>query len=79
MPDNRDNQIVVNLIVPADVDIDFDLIRQALVPLWNQAIIVNEGQENEERGYIALIKHGHRSKLKCETVARWEIGRGKVK
>ena len=62
---------------------DQDKLEQAkdlLLPLYQHAVVVNEGQDNEERGFIQVEKcyHDELPRKPCEIVGRWEVGRGRV-
>lgn len=52
--------------------------RDFLLPLYQNAIVINGGQDNEERGFIELERCAHDEQERCETLARWEVGKGKV-
>ncbi len=55
-------------------------VRQALTPLFQNAVVINEGELNEERGAIEVHKcyHDTEPTRPCELVARFEVGRGQV-
>ncbi len=80
--DNRDDRIRVDLPLPPEIRQQHpeklaelrDLLLQALAV----AVVINEGQDNEERGFIEIERCGHRIGESCEKIARWEVGRGKV-
>lgn len=57
-----------------------DQARDALLPLFQHAVVINEGQLNEERGIISVEKcyHDEEPTRPCEEIARWEAGRGRV-
>ena len=75
----RDRRLVLDLAVPYDADIPtFDKIETILAPIFKKAVVINEGQPNEERGYISIVLCGHRFGESCNEVARWEVGKGKV-
>jgi len=52
--------------------------KDFLLPLYQNAITINEGQDNEERGFIELEKCKHDEGEPCKKIGRWEVGRGKV-
>ena len=52
--------------------------KDQLLPLYQNAIVINEGQENEERGFIELQHCLHDIGEPCVKLARWEVGRGRV-
>lgn len=54
--------------------------RDLLLPLFQRAVVINEGQDNEERGFIQVEKcyHDEVPVKPCEVVARWEVGKGRV-
>ena len=54
-----------------------DLLEEA-ERRYTQAIIINEGHDNEERGYFEVEECHHDTGEPCEKIARWEVGRGKV-
>ena len=53
--------------------------RKLLAPFLKNAVVINEGEDNEERGYIEIENCGHDEGKPCTVLARWEVGRGKVK
>lgn len=55
-------------------------LRDALIPFTSHAVNVNEGQTNQEIGFIDVEKcyHDETPTKPCEKVARWEVGKGKV-
>ena len=53
-------------------------LRDAVLPLYQYAVVVNEGQLNEERGFIELEDCYHDEGGNCIKVGRWEVGKGKV-
>jgi len=55
-----------------------DRIRDALLPFIQYGIVINEGGDNEERGFIDVEMCGHNIGEVCIRLARWEVGRGKV-
>jgi len=78
MADERDFRIRMDLCLPPGAINYTDQIREALAPFIQHGVVINEGQDNEERGYIEVERCGHRLKLPCEVLARWEVGRGQV-
>jgi len=82
MADDRDFRIKQDLTVPARVAIDnpdkVQELRDILGWFFEQAVVINEDQLNEERGFIDLERCGHRLEQSCERIERWEVGRGKV-
>lgn len=57
----------------------FEALKDAILPLYQHAIVVNEGMPNEERGFIELENCYHdEGNYSCERVGRWEVGRGRV-
>ncbi len=68
-------------IIFSDIDPLNDLVEEArrrIVDLG--AVIINEGQTNEERGYFSVEDCGHAETpaTPCVTTERWEVGRGQV-
>lgn len=55
-------------------------LRDALVPFAKNAVVINEGSANEERGYISAEQcyHDEIPPRDCVELARWEVGRGRV-
>jgi hypothetical protein len=55
-------------------------LRDAIVPFYTHAVVINEGEDNEERGYISAENCGHDEDppVPCVEIARWEVGRGRV-
>lgn len=78
MPDNRDFRIKMDITLPPQAVNHADAIRDALTPFLQYGVVINEGQDNEERGYIDVERCGHRVDESCEKIARWEVGRGRV-
>lgn len=56
-------------------------IQNHIVNLMAKAVVVNEGEVNEERGYISAEQcyHDETPPRDCVELARWEVRRGKVK
>ncbi len=56
-----------------------DLVEEARRRI-GAAIVINEGQDNEERGYFEVEDCGHNETppTPCVVIERWEAGRGKV-
>ena len=78
MADERDYRIRLDLSFPPEARQYAERIRDALLPLYQNAVVINEGGDNEERGYIEVERCGHRIGEACEVIARWEVGKGKV-
>ncbi len=82
MADVRDDRIKMNLILPPEIRRDHPEILVELRDLLLQAlavsVVINEGQDNEERGFIDVERCGHRVGLPCDDIARWEVGKGQV-
>lgn len=72
--------IKVSLHYPEGVRNHEQAVRDALTPLFQNSVIINEGEDNEERGFILVQKcyHDETPTKPCEEIARWEVGRGKV-
>ncbi len=61
-----------------DSDPRGDIIEEALRRLTD-AVVINEGDVAEERGYIELEDCNHNAPSEpCVITDRWEVGRGKV-
>lgn len=73
-------KLIVTLHFPEVALNKLDEAKDLLLPLFQQAVVINEGQENEERGFIVFEKcyHDQTPTEACEIIARWEVGRGKV-
>ena len=78
MADNRDFRVRMDITLPLNAQNYAIQIRDALTPFIKHGVVINEGEENEERGFIKVERCGHRLKEKCTVLARWEVGRGKV-
>lgn len=78
MPDNRDFRIRMDLCLPSEAANHADQIRDALTPFLQNAVVIHEGEANEERGYVEVERCGHRIGQSCDKMARWEVGKGKV-
>ena len=68
----------VNLVLHFDNEAPIQQARDLLLPLYQHAIVINEGQDNEERGYIQLEHCLHDEGGECVKLARWEVGKGRV-
>lgn len=80
MPDNRDFRLRIDLTFPPAAKQYADQIRDVLLPLYQNATNINEGEPNSEISFIEVERCGHRldPPQSCEVIARWEVGRGKV-
>lgn len=78
MADERDFRLIIDLTFPPALKGSADQLRELLLQLYLQAVVINEGLANEERGFIDLQRCGHRLGLSCETIGRWEVGKGRV-
>ncbi len=82
MVDNKDDRIRVDLVLPPEIREQHPErlieLRDLLLEALAVALVINEGQGNEERGFIDHERCGHRIGEPCEKVARWEVGRGQV-
>ena len=80
--DNRDDRIKIDLALPPEIRIQYSdkliELKNILLQAIEVAVVINEGQFNEERGFISHERCGHRIGEPCEEIARWEVGRGKV-
>lgn len=73
-------KITITLHLPEAALGKLDEMKELLLPFFTNAVVINEGEENEERGFIELGKcyHDETPTQPCEKIARWEVGRGKV-
>jgi len=78
MTDKRDFRIRMDICLPYTAENYVDQIRDALTPFLQHSVVINEGADNEERGYIDTERCGHRMGKPCTRLARWEAGRGRV-
>ena len=76
--DNRDIRVRMDITLPPEAQNYADEIRDALTPFLQHGVVINEGQDIEERGFIDIERDGHRLGEGCEKIARWEVGRGRV-
>ena len=74
----RDFRLRMDITIPSQAQNYIPQIRDALTPFLQYGVIINEGQDNEERGYISVERCGHRVGEPCEVLARWEVGKGQV-
>lgn len=74
----KDFRIRMDMTLPPQAQSYADEIKDALAPFLQYGVVINEGQDNEERGYIEVERCGHRIGESCEVIARWEVGRGKI-
>jgi len=74
----KDFRIKMDITLPPEAQDYADQIRSALTPFLQHGVIINEGQSNEERGFVEVERCGHRLEEPCEVIARWEVGRGRV-
>ncbi len=54
-----------------------DLVEEA-ERRYMSALVINEGELNEERGFFSLEDCHHNTGGPCVITDRWETGRGKV-
>jgi len=78
MADERDFRVRMDLCFPPEVQDKAEQIKDFLLILYENAVVINDERENEERGFIDVERCGHRLGLSCEKIARWEVGKGKV-
>jgi len=78
MADERDYRIRMDICLPPEAVNHAASIRQALLPFLQHGVVIKEGEDNEERGFIDVERCGHRLGLPCDKIARWEVDRGKV-
>ena len=78
MPDERDFRIRMDLSFPPTAQSHAEQIRDLLLTLYSNVIIIQDETNVEERGYIDVERCGHNLDIGCETIARWEVGRGRV-
>ena len=78
MANERDFRIRMDLTLPPQAQNYSEQIKNALIPFLQYGVVINEGLDNEERGYIEVERCGHRVNKACEIIARWEVDKGKV-
>lgn len=80
MTEIRDYRIRMDLTFPPAAAQYIDQIRDALLPLYQNALNIHNGDPNAEISYIEIERCGHRLEppQPCEVIARWEVGRGRV-
>lgn len=78
MADERDFRIRMDITLPPQAQNYADQIRDALTPFLQYGVVIHPDEENEERGFVAVERCGHRIGESCEKIARWEVGKGKV-
>lgn len=71
-------RIRMDLAFPESAEQYADQIRDALLPLYQNAVVINEGGVDEERGYIEVEECRHDEGESCTLIARWEVGLGRV-
>ena len=71
-------KVSLTLHFPITNQAQMEQLRDAVLPLFLHAVVVNEGQPNEERGFIELEDCLHDEGGSCTLIARWEVGRGRV-
>lgn len=76
---DKDLRIRMDITLPPEAAQYADELRSALIPFLRHGVVIHEGQENEERGFISVERCGHRVGQSCQEIARWEVGRGRVK
>jgi len=74
----KDYRIRVDLTFPPEVKQYADQLRDILVKLYTNAVVINKGSVNEEGGFIDIERCGHRLGLPCDKLLRFEVGKGKV-
>jgi len=71
------------------MDLSFDItteaqvekLRDAILPFANNAVNINEGQDNEEIGFIEVRECNHDDLTRTipdNILIRWEVGKGRV-
>ena len=80
MADERDYRLRISLTFPPEAKQYAEEIRELLLPLYQNAVNVNEDGMNTEISYIEVERCGNRldPPKSCEVIARWEVGKGKV-
>lgn len=82
MADNRDDRIRIDLTLPPEVRENYPEklaeVKDLLIKALDLAVIINEGQDNEERGFFEVERCGHRIDEPCEVILRYEVGKGQV-
>lgn len=73
-------RVRLDLAFPITNQSQAEQLRDALIPFTQYAVVIKEGANNEERGFIDVEKcyHDESPTKPCEKVARWEVGKGKV-
>jgi len=76
----KDFRVRMDITLPPEAQNYAEEIRDALTPFLQHGIVINEGQDNEERGYIEIEKCGHRlvPPVPCTVIAKWVVGIGRV-
>ncbi len=73
MADNRDYRIRMDLSFPPEAKQHMEKIRDALLPLYRNAIDINPDKPNEEKGFISVERCGHRIGESCEIIERYDV------
>ena len=62
-----------------DADPMNDLVEEARRRIMD-GVVINEGQDNEERGFFITEDCGHNDTppTSCVVTEKWEVGRGQV-
>jgi len=74
-------RIKMDLSFPDEATLtDLENARALIAPLFQASVVVNEGEDFEERGFVELEKcfHDETPIKPCVILERWETGRGKV-
>ena len=73
MADDRDLRVRLDLTFPPQ----FEGIARGIFTFAQQqigkAVVINEGQDNEERGFVDFVRCGHRLGLPCDKLERQEV------
>ena len=77
MPE-KDFRIRMDITLPPEAQQYAEQIKDALTPFIQYGVVINEGRDNEERGFINIERDGHRIGQPCDKIARWEVGKGRV-
>ena len=77
MADTRDIRVKIDLTFPKG-STKANQLRDAIAPFVQYAKNINEGEDNQELGYVQVERCGHSTGKPCEVKARWEVGKGRV-
>ena len=76
MVDEKDVRLILNLNFPLELRTEVERAYKVLVRLSEKAVNINEGQPNEEIGFVELRLSGHRlTNIADEVISRREVGK----